>query len=412
MSTSEEAFLKTEGPPLDRISFRRFSDQLLEIATTNACLSALTFGIYRFWGKTNLRRHFWNRVYVYGDPLEYTGTGKELLFGFLTALVIIAPFYSLYRFGPSLVDQTSLGSQIALGIFYAAAITFVVFLYHFAVFRAFRYRLSRTRWRGIAAGLNGSSWSYAKAGLFYSFLTAISLGIAYPLQTVALFKKRVEAAYLGSVSFRFDGIVKPLFWRWIFLWIPLGVMTGIALFIVMNYLKSIEPLLQSGAKAPDPSPYETKAMIALPLLYMAGIVGYFWYRVERVRYFMNHLHIAGIDFKSEFKFLRLILAAVLYGLATLVVIFPLLLIISSVLHFAFAKNAIAAYIGIGVMMLLAYGISSFFYTVLFLHPMTRHFFDSFKTKGTPDFAAIAQRPTQEKPRYGEGLADILDIGAF
>lgn len=412
MSTDEGAIPTAEGPPLDRISFKRFSDQLVEIATTNACLSALTFGVYRFWGKTNLRRHFWNRVYVYGDPLEYTGTGKELLFGFLTALVIIAPFYSLYRFGPSLVDQTSLGSQIALGIFYAAAITFVVFLYHFAVFRAFRYRLSRTRWRGIAAGLNGSSWSYAKTGLFYSFLTVLSLGIAYPLQTVALFKKRVEAASLGSVSFTFNGIVQPLFWRWIFLWIPLGAMTGIALFIVMNYMKSIEPLLQSGAKAPDPSPYETKAMIALPLLYMAGIVGYFWYRVERVRYFMNHLHIAGIGFKSEFKFLRLILAAILYGLATFAVMLTLLLIVGFPLQLVFHKNPTAGLIGIGVLALVAYGISSFFYTVLMLHPITRHFFDSLKTNGTPDFAAIAQQSAKEKPRYGEGIADILDIGAF
>ncbi len=412
MSTSEGAIPAVEGPPLDRISFKRYSDQLVEIATTNACLSAVTCGVYRFWGKTNLRRHFWNRIYVYGDPLEYTGTGKELLFGFLTALVIIAPFYSLYKFGPVVVDQTSLVAQIALVLFYAVGIILAVFLYHFAVFRTFRYRLSRTRWRGIVAGLNGSSWRYAKTGLFYSLLTVVSLGIAYPLQNVVLFRKRVEAAYLGSASFRFDGIVKPLLWRWVFLWIPLATLTGIALFIVMRYVNSLEPFLQAGTKPPDPSSFETKAITALPFLYIAAIVGYYWYRVARLRYFLDHLHIAGISFQSEFKFHRLILAAILYGLATGVIVLPLLLITSATLHFAFSKNPTAALIGIGVMALIAYGISSFFYTILILHPMTRHFFDSFKTKGTPDFAAITQVSAKDKPRYGEGLADILDIGAF
>lgn len=412
MSASAEAVPEVEGPPLDRISFRRFSDQLLEIATKNACLGALTLGIYRFWGKTNIRRHFWNRVYLYGDPLEYTGTGKELLFGFLAAVVIVAPFYSLYHYGPSIANQSSLDLRIALSVFYSVCLAFGILLYHFAVFRTLRYRLSRTQWRGIAAGMDGSSWQYAKTGLAYSFLTVLSLGIAYPLQNITLFRKRVEAAHLGSVPFKFDGEVKYLLWRWIPLWIPLAGFTAGALFVSMQYFKSIEPFVTSQTKPPGPSSLQAWSMGTLPFVYVAAIVGYYWYRVQQIRYCLNHLHIAGISFRSTFKFRRLLISVILYGLATFAVIFPLLLIASTILHFAFGKNSVAGIIGMGFVGLIAYGASSFFYAVLIMQPVTRSFFDSFKSIGVPDFATIRHRQDPQKPRHGEGLADMFDIGAI
>lgn len=412
MSVGTEAVPEIEGPPLDRISFRRFSDRLLDIATRNACFGALTLGIYRFWGKTNIRRHFWNRIYVYGDPLEYTGTGKELLFGFFAAVVIVAPFYSLYHYGPSIANQPSLDLRIALIVFYSVCLTFGILLYHFAVFRTLRYRLSRTQWRGIAAGMEGSSWHYAKTGLLYSFLTVLSLGIFYPLQNITLFRKRVEAAHLGSVSFKFDGEVKYLLWRWIPLWLPLASLIAGALFFAMQYLNSIEPFAINQTKPPGPSSLQAWSMSALPFLYVAAIVGYYWYRVQQIRYCLNHLHIAGVSFKSAFKFRRFIISVILYGLATLAVVFPLLLIASTVIHFAFSKNELAGIIGMGILGLIAYGFSSFFYAVLIMQPVTRYFFDSFKSIGVPDFATIKHRQDPEKPRHGEGLADMFDIGAI
>ena len=34
--------------------------------------------VYRFWGKTRVRRYLWGRVSFQGDRAEYTGTGREL----------------------------------------------------------------------------------------------------------------------------------------------------------------------------------------------------------------------------------------------------------------------------------------------------------------------------------------------
>ena len=51
-------------------------------------LRILTLGIYYFWGKTEVRRRIWSATHLQHQPLEYTGTGKELFLGFLLVLLL------------------------------------------------------------------------------------------------------------------------------------------------------------------------------------------------------------------------------------------------------------------------------------------------------------------------------------
>ena len=54
-------------------------------------LLAVTLGIYRFWLATDMRRFLWSNTEIAGDSLEYTGTARELLIGFLIAIAILVP---------------------------------------------------------------------------------------------------------------------------------------------------------------------------------------------------------------------------------------------------------------------------------------------------------------------------------
>src|SRR5262249_32068795 len=58
-------------------------------------LLAVTLGIYRFWLTTDQRRFLWSNTEVLGQTLEYTGTARELLIGFLIAIAILIPIYGL-----------------------------------------------------------------------------------------------------------------------------------------------------------------------------------------------------------------------------------------------------------------------------------------------------------------------------
>src|SRR5690348_15811888 len=51
----------------------------------------VTLGIYRFWLVTDVRRAFWNNTVIAGEHLEYVGTARELLLGFLIAIVLLVP---------------------------------------------------------------------------------------------------------------------------------------------------------------------------------------------------------------------------------------------------------------------------------------------------------------------------------
>src|SRR5918996_520020 len=61
-----------------------------------AVLLLFTLGIYRFWLATDQRRFLWANPEISGDALEYTGTARELLIGFLVAIAVLVPIYVLF----------------------------------------------------------------------------------------------------------------------------------------------------------------------------------------------------------------------------------------------------------------------------------------------------------------------------
>src|SRR4051794_28799440 len=79
---------------------------LFAIAITNAILNIITLTVFRFWGRTRVRRHLWSCVHINGEPLEYTGTGSELFLGALIVFAVFGlPVMAIYlfvalRFGP------------------------------------------------------------------------------------------------------------------------------------------------------------------------------------------------------------------------------------------------------------------------------------------------------------------------
>src|SRR5262245_2079042 len=124
---------------------------LFRIVVRNLVLTVLTLGIYRFWAKTNIRRYMWRQVTVGEDALEYTGTGKELVMGFLIVMAILTPFALAY----AVAQQILFGNPIGAGLLQVFYLSALIVLSVIALFRARRYRLSRTAWRGIHAGQDG-----------------------------------------------------------------------------------------------------------------------------------------------------------------------------------------------------------------------------------------------------------------
>ena len=79
-----------------KVEFSGDRGEFFRLVRNGAALELVTFGFYRFWLATDIRRHLWSHTSVDGDAPEYTGRGRELLVGFLFALAILAPLYIVY----------------------------------------------------------------------------------------------------------------------------------------------------------------------------------------------------------------------------------------------------------------------------------------------------------------------------
>jgi uncharacterized membrane protein YjgN (DUF898 family) len=138
-----------EAPRPARIAFTGTKQALFDILTRGALLMIPTFGFYRFWLITQVRRHMWAHTEIGGDSLEYTGRGKELLIGFLIAIAILVPVYIV-------IFLLAVAAEAYVAF---AGIPLVALLYvlgQYALWRARRYRAKRTTFRGIRFWMSGS----------------------------------------------------------------------------------------------------------------------------------------------------------------------------------------------------------------------------------------------------------------
>lgn len=232
-----------------RLSFHGSGGSLFGIHTVNLFLTLVTLGVYSFWGKVRVRRYLLAQSSLDGDRFAYHGSGKELLLGFLKALLVFVVPLGLLglardRLGLGLALKTLL-SVMAYGL----VVLFV------AVVRvgARRYRLSRTSWRGIRFSFRGRVADYLKLYVVGSILTVLTLGFYYPVFATKQQAFMVSHSYVGSQRFAFDGRGRDLL-----------------------------------------APFVVAVLLTLPTL---GLCWY-WFIAQQHRYFWNHTSVATARFHS------------------------------------------------------------------------------------------------------------------
>jgi uncharacterized membrane protein YjgN (DUF898 family) len=130
------------------------------------------------------------------ESFEYTGTARELLLGFLFAIAVLVPLYvALFAVSLNLGVIGQLSSVIAFVL--------LAVLGQFAIYRARRYRLTRTVHRGVRFHQSGSGWRYAACALFWWMMIALTLGLAYPFAQSRLERFKMRHTFFGDLPGRF-----------------------------------------------------------------------------------------------------------------------------------------------------------------------------------------------------------------
>lgn len=223
-------------PPLPaKLEFTGDRKHFLDMVARGAALELVTLGFYRFWLLTDIRRHLWSNTVIDGDAAEYTGVGRELLIGFLIALAILVPIYLAYF----MISIEAEHLQVLASIPLVAA--FFVFG-EFAVYRARRYRMTRTVWRGVRFWMTGSGWAYALRASLWMLLVAVTLGLAWPWRAAALERYKMQHSWYGDLQGRFEGSGWAFFKRiwWLWLVTPFALVLFPALPFLYAHYKSVE----------------------------------------------------------------------------------------------------------------------------------------------------------------------------
>src|SRR5690242_14795367 len=188
------------------LAFTGRNGSFRQLVTRGALLELVTFGFYRFWLTTDIRRHLWSRTEIDGDALEYTGRGKELLFGFLIATAVLLPVFLAYSLLGLEFERFKAFASLPLYILLYA-------FGQFAAYRARRYRLTRTIWRGIRFWMTGSGWSYAWRSLLWGLLVMVTVGLALPWREAALERYKMRHSWYGDLQGELTAKPKEFFKR-------------------------------------------------------------------------------------------------------------------------------------------------------------------------------------------------------
>lgn len=348
------------------ISYEGRAGRLFGLGLKVAALTLLTLGFYRFWGKTEIRRYLWSRVRLDADRFEYTGTGKELFLGFLIVLAVLIPLGIVFQ---TLAVFSVAWSPAAQA--WVSSLQTVVFLYliGYAIYRARRYRLSRTLLRGIRFGQAGSAVRYGLMFLGYMLLAVVTLGIAKPVGDVALYRFQTNNTQFGDHGFEFDGKARDMMGRWLLCWVLTPFTLGLSLV---------------------------------------------WYAAYKIRYFADSTRFGDTTFALPIKLWDLIrLYAPYYLLMGALAALAALYVHYLDPNFGSAGNVMTIVSDFLVPLIAGLTIAILapaLQLVMITHRFAGMIAQLFDIFGTANFESIIQG-AQQKSGAAEGMADALDIGA-
>ena len=224
-----EAIRRNHAPDKEPLAtFTGNGAELFRIMLVNFIFTVLTLGIYHFWGKVKVRQYLWQRTRVLGSPLEYTGNALELLQSFLIVLAALA------------LVSVAADFSVILAWVLAACMLWVI---HFAIYRSIRFRLTRTRWRGIYANLSGSAVAFANTAAMLTAANILCLGLLTPLVYTRLCALVVNNIWWGDTRLSFDGKAGALYNAFIISAVTgfmtifmIGIILGGAIFASFSYM--------------------------------------------------------------------------------------------------------------------------------------------------------------------------------
>jgi uncharacterized membrane protein YjgN (DUF898 family) len=423
-ATEPAAAVETPVPTGGPIRFLGSNQAYWRLLVRGGVLLLLTLGLYRFWLATDVRRFLWVHTEIADHTLEYTGSALELLLGFLIAVAILVPLYSGFFF--LALEMGIIGKFTGVIAFAVLAV-----LGQFAIYRARRYRLTRTVYRGIRFHQTGSAWRYALNAAGWWSVVLLTLGLAYPWAQASLERFKMNNTYYGDLPGGFEGSAVRLFLRGILMWLivmgPFGY--GIVMiFQSIDWAALSDAAAQSGddflgrveGSNPNLAAAFVTAAIAVGWAVAAAALLYPIFQAMVLRWWSGGLRFGTIEMRSRLRTTQV------YGVYLRFVSYAIVFVLVAGIVGTIELTAIAALGGIeqmssagqiaitgllvGTYVIVALAFSTIYQaTVKFsLWRLGMHSLDMTNLDALERVRAVGRASSP----VGEGLADALNVGGF
>lgn len=276
-----------------QLNYQGKGSELFSIIIVNWLLSIVTLGLYYPWAKAKQLSYLYGSSTLNNDSFTFHGTGKEMFKGFIKAIIL---FIILY------------GILFIFTYFEYPIIGFLIFYFGFlalvplAIHSTYKYRMSRTTWRGIRFGYNGDRSILISEFVKGTILTLITFGIYGPWFAVKLRSYIFSNIKLGSIEFNYDADGGTFFWL-IFKGYLLSVLTfGIYSFWWMKDLFEFFVDNLSMHKEEEEIKFESTATVGgffslivlnfIILIFTLGL-GYAWVVTRNMKFYAENIQMDG-----------------------------------------------------------------------------------------------------------------------
>lgn len=179
-----------------RLSFQGSGKDFFGIVVVNWLLTVLTLGLYYPWAKAKQLQYIYGASALNNDNFTFHGTGKEMFKGFIKAVIIFILIYAVSGIFAYLKMP-----MVGVIFLYLAIIALVPLIIH----GSYRYRMSRTSWRGIRFGYRGDRNTLVTSFYKWIMLTIVTIGIYGAWMTMHLRKYVLDNVRFGNLAFNYEG---------------------------------------------------------------------------------------------------------------------------------------------------------------------------------------------------------------
>lgn len=275
------------------LSFNGNGGEYFGITIVNLLLTVITLGLYYPWAKARQLQFLYGSTEFNESRFEFHGTGAEMFKGFLKAILIFAIIYATVFLFAYLNMPFVAISTIYLGLFSIIPL---------ALHGSYKYRMSRTSWRGIRFGYRGDKGELYKIFSKGVLLTVVTIGIYGAWLSMNLRNYILGKIKFGSAKFSYNGDGGIYFWMNVKGYILTILTLGVYFFwwqkdvfsYYINNLKLIhdDQYIDFKCSATGGEFFGLLVVNFLILIFTLGI-GYPWIVARSLRFIFSKVEITG-----------------------------------------------------------------------------------------------------------------------